>query len=88
LKFEIIQEIHLDQVEHDDRIRGSIRKGGYVGYAHCYLKQCCNESEFENNADVEIYKKLLDIDSKFETTESEQLFECVFHSFQMNLIEV
>jgi len=84
LKFEIIQEIHLDQVEQNDRIR----KCGYAGYAHCYLKKCWDESDLKNKADVEIYKKLLEIDSKFETTESEQLFGCLQWSTRKDLIKV
>ena len=63
-------------------------KHGYVGYANYYLRECWNEAEFENEADVTIYKKLLEIDSKLGTTQSEQLFECVFHSLRMDLIKV
>ena len=65
-----------------------LRKKGYAGYAHYYLKGCWNESELKNKADVTIYKQLLEIDSKLGTTQSEQLFECVFHSLRMDLIEV
>ena len=61
---------------------------GYVGYAHYYLQKCRNESELINKADVAVYKHLLEIDSKLGTTQSEQLFECVFHSLRMDLIKV
>ena len=63
-------------------------KHGFVGYAHYYLQKCRNESELKNKADVSIYKQLLEIDSKLGTTQTEQLFQCVFYSLRMNLIEV
>ena len=61
---------------------------GYAGYANYYLEHCWNESELKNKADVTIYKQLLEIDSKLGTTQSEQLFECVFYSLRMDLIKV
>ena len=61
---------------------------GFVGYANYYLKQCYDESELVNKADVTIYKQLIEIDSKLGTTQTEQLFECVFHSVRMDLIKV
>ena len=63
-------------------------KHGYVGYANYYLRQCWNESELKNKADVAIYKQLLEIDSKLGTSQSEQLFKCVFSSLRMDLIKV
>ena len=65
-----------------------LRKVGYVGYAQYYLQQCWNKSELKNKADVIIYKKLLEIDSKLGTTQTEQLFGCVFHSLRIDLIKV
>ena len=56
----------------------ALRKVGYVGYAHSYLQECWNKSELKNKADVTIYKQLLEIDAKLGTTQSEQLFKCVF----------
>ena len=61
---------------------------GYVGYAHYYLRQCLDKSELENKADITIYKQLLEIDSKLGTTQSEQLFQCVFHPARMDIIKV
>ena len=63
-------------------------KHGYVGYAHYYLQKCWNESELKNKADLAVYKQLLEIDAKLGTTQSEQLFKCVFHSLRMDLIMV
>ena len=65
-----------------------LRELGYVGYANYYLKACWDKSELKNKADVTIYKQLLEIDSKLGTTQSEQLFWCVFHSLRMDITKV
>ena len=65
-----------------------LREKGFVGYAHYYLQKCWNKSEFKNNADVIIYKKLLEIDAKLGTTPSEQLRWCLAYSPRKDLIEV
>ena len=65
-----------------------LREDDFVGYAHYYLQECWDEFELQNKADMQIYKKLLEIDSKLGTTQTEQLFQCVFYSLRMNLIEV
>jgi len=61
---------------------------GYAGYASNYLSQCWDETELTNKADMTIYKQLLEIDSKLGTTQTEQLYWCVFYSLQMDLIKV
>ena len=63
-------------------------KFGYVGYANYYLQGCWDESELTNKAEVAVYKQLLEIDSKLGTTQTEQLFECVFNTVRMDLIMV
>ena len=68
-----------------DVIRGQM----FVGYAEYYLKNITyNESDLGNNVEIEIYKELLEIDSQLGTTQTEQLFKCVFYSVQMDLIRV
>ena len=73
----------MDQVDHDE-----LREDGFVGYASFYLQECWDESELKNKADVAVYKQLLEIDSKLGTTQSEQLFQCVFLSLRIDLIQV
>ena len=73
----------MDQVDLD-----KVRELGYVGYANYYLRECWNESELKNKADVTMYKQLLEIDAKLGTTQTEQLLECVFHTVRMDLIKV
>ena len=84
----LIQSLGIYMIVEDgfyDRLRGEL---GYVGYANYYLQKCWDESELKNKADVTIYKQLLEIDSKLGTTQSEQLFECVFHSLRMDIVKV
>ena len=73
----------MNQIDHD-----KVRKFNYVGYAQYYLQQCWNKSELKNEADVTIYKQLLEIDAKLGTTQSEQLFKCIRYSPRKNFIEV
>ena len=63
-------------------------KHGAAGYASYYIYHCWDESELINKADVAVYKQLLEIDSKLGTTQTEQLFWCVFNTVRMDLIKV
>ena len=65
-----------------------LREFGFAGYASFYLKECSDQSELINKADVAIYRKLLEIDSKLGTTSTEQLDRCVFYSHRMDIIKV
>ena len=65
-----------------------LREDGFVGYANYYVFKCWDESELKNKADVAIYKQLLEIDSKLGTTQTEQIFLCVFQSLRIDLIKV
>ena len=65
-----------------------LRSRDYGGYAHYYLKESYDDSELINKAEIEIYKKLLEIDSKLGTAQTEQLFACVMFSLRMDLITV
>ena len=65
-----------------------LREDNFVGYADYYLQKCWNKSELRNNADVTIYKQLLEIDAKLGTTLSEQLRWCLAYSPRKDLIEV
>ena len=73
----------MDQIDHE-----KLREDGFVGYANYYLLKCWDKSELKNKADVAVYKQLLEIDAKLGTTQSEQLFCCVFLSLRMDLIKV
>ena len=74
----------MDQVDKHYKVR----ELGYVGYADYYLAKCWNKSELKNEADVAVYKQLLEIDAKLGTTQSEQLLGCLCYSPRKDLIEV
>ena len=65
-----------------------MRESNHAGYASYYLFKCWDKSELKNKADVAVHKQLLEIDSKLGTTQSEQLFWCVFYSLRIDLIKV
>ena len=91
-EFNLEAERMIDSLGIDIDVTGRefdvLRESGLVGYANYYLKNCWNESELKNIADVIIYKQLLEIDAKLGTTQTEQLFVCVFHSLRMDLFMV
>ena len=84
----LIKSLGINMIVRDGIYDVLREKHNYVGYAEYYLQACWNKSELKNKADVTIYKQLLEIDSKLGTTQSEQLFECVFNSLRMDLIKV
>ena len=78
--------IPIDVKENEyDELREEL---GYVGYANYYFRQCYDESQLVNKADVTIYGQLLEIDTKLGTTQAEQLLWCVHWSVRMDLIKV
>ena len=74
----LFESLGIDMYDYD-----ALQKVDWVGYGHYYLQECWDESELKNKADVTIYKQLLEIDAKLGTTQSEQLFWCVFNSLRM-----
>ena len=58
-----------------------IKKAGGVGYAEYYLHNCIS-------IDKEVYSKLVELDTRLGTTSSEQLFKCVFHTLNLDIIKV
>ena len=65
-----------------------LRENGKVGFAHVHLERCDKESKTENIADVQLYKKLVELDTRLGTTASEQLFKCIYYSLRLDLIKV
>ena len=65
-----------------------LREDGYVGFAEVYLQRCDEESKSENFADVQLYAKLVELDTRLGTTATEQLFEGFYYSLRLDLIKV
>ena len=65
-----------------------LRRAGYVGFAHFYLKQSWDKTALVNKAKVKVYEELVKIDNQLGTTMSEQLYECVFWLLRLDLVKV
>ena len=65
-----------------------IIKAGLAGYAHAFLNRGHEESKTEDEIDVEVYTKLVVIDSHIGTTASEQLYWCLRFTTRSDIIEV
>lgn len=66
---------------------GYLKKKGIAGFAHLYLLRCDIESK-SNQIDIQIYTKLIELDSRLGTTASEQLFGCLQSTIQSDVIKV
>ena len=65
-----------------------LRKAGLYGFAHRYLIRCYTKGKSDDEIDVEVYKKLVQLDSKLGTTASKQLGRCLFHTTRSDIIQV
>ena len=65
-----------------------IRKIGFFGFANLYLNQCKAKSKSDDEIDVQVYKKLVELDSKLGTTASKQLDRCLFFTTRSDFIQV
>ena len=57
---------------------------GAPGFASLYLWR----SNSDNEKDIKVYKKLLELDSRLDTTAAEQLFHCVFYTQRLDFVKV
>ena len=65
-----------------------VRGKGMIGFAHLYLQRCKTESKLDDEIDIRLYTKLVQLDSKLGTTATEQLFWCIHFSLRFDLIKV
>lgn len=79
----------MDIEKIDDEIGFEDAKNdGFIGFASKYLQQCWNETELINEADLDLYRKLVRQDSKYGVTELLQLDRCVSLTTRLDLIQV
>ena len=79
-----IQTIDFEQVSEYHELR----KAGPYGFAHEYLIRCNTEAKSDDEIDVEVYTKLVQLDSKLGTTASKQLDRCLFYTTRSDIIQV
>ena len=63
-----------------------LRMTGFVGFAHLYLRKCCQKSDYQ--IDIEVYTMLSELDSRLGTTASEQLLRCLCSTSLSDIIKV
>ena len=65
-----------------------LRKYNWVGFAEVYLDRFNTESKSNDEINIEVYTKLLQLDVKLGTTASEQLFGCLSNTTRSDVIKV
>ena len=65
-----------------------IKNSSAYGYAGYYLRNCWNESKLINEADVEVYRRLVDIDTNLGTELHKQLWKCLHWTTRWDIIKV
>ena len=61
---------------------------GWAGFANLYLRRFEKESKSDNEIDIQVYDKLVQLDSKLGTTASEQLTCCLVYTTRSDIIKV
>ena len=82
--FKSIQTINFEQVNDYEELR----KVGQVGYAHAYLSQLNKKSKSDDEIDIQVYTKLVELDSKIGTATSDQLEKCLHYTTRSDIIKV
>ena len=65
-----------------------MRYNGLAGFAHLYLMRCDKELKSDDPIDIQIYTKLVELDSRLGLTASEQLRRCLEHTTRSDIIKV
>ena len=65
-----------------------LRQKGFVGFAHRFLQRYNEESKSNDEIDIQVYTKLVQLDSKIGTTASEQLYCCLEFTTRSDIIMV
>ena len=65
-----------------------LRENNFVGFANVYLQRCDEESQTENIADVQLYTKLVELDTRLGTTAGSQLYGCLSWTTRWDIIKV
>ena len=72
----------------NENLKGGLKKGGFVGFAHGYLHQCDKKSKTGDEIDLQIFTKLVQLDSRLGTSLSEQLRMCLQYTTRSDIIKV
>ena len=83
ISLKLFQSIDFGQVTEN-----VVRKKNGVGFANVYLARCKEQSISDDEIDIQVYTKLVELDSRLDTTAAEQLFYCVKVTQRWDLIKV
>ena len=76
--------IDFDQVdEYED-----LRTKDFAGFADFFLQRFSQESQSDDEIDIELYTKLVELDTRLGTTATEQLFACLVQTMRLDIIKV
>ena len=81
----LFQSIDFEQVNEFDENK---KKNGFIGYAEVYLWRCNEESKSNDEIDIDVYKMIVELDTKLGVTASEQLSRCLFCTSRLDIIKV
>ena len=59
-----------------------------AGFAQRYLRECDRQSKSDDQIDIQVYTKLVQLDSRLGTTASEQLAKCLQFTTRSDIIKV
>ena len=65
-----------------------VRKANSIGFAGLYLCRCNEESRRNDEIDISLYTKLVELDTRLGTPASEQLFWCLYCTTRFDIIKV
>ena len=75
--------IDFDEVNENE----CVKKANYDGFGHVYYRRC-KESKSDDEIDKEVYSKLVELDTRFGTSPSEQLFRWIFFTLDFDIKQV
>ena len=59
-----------------------------MGFATVFLVRCKNDSKSDDELDIQVYTKLIALDSRLGLTAAERLFYCVKCTQRLDIIKV
>jgi len=88
LFWKIFQNIDFERVNEYQNDYEALKQQSWIGFAQVYLDRCGKKSQSDDNIDVQVYEKLVELDTRLGTTASEQLFACLTYTTRWDIIKV
>ena len=84
----MFQNIDFERVNEYQNDYEALKQQSWIGFAQVYLDRCGKKSQSDDNIDVQVYEKLVELDTRLGTTASEQLFACLTYTTRWDIIKV